>query len=423
MQLQSPTEQQQDQHAAWKLIRRLLWFLSPIVILVLIPELALWKTGETWPANHAAYKQQTATEETLYSREFLSQQFGVYKFAAIQLRKPKIIALGSSRVMQFRDFMFSPLEDSFYNAGGMTQSVTELNEYVDLLENQQLPRPEIAIIGIDPWWIKSEYQRDKSWLAQQDESYHFAAHINALRTLVRRNRIPELTKAITHSNRSPYFGYRAIGTAPIKFGSGFRKDGSWQYTPQILLEIVETHQFIDREDPPIIERIRFHHGNFSTPATVDPEKTSRLLSLLERLQTLGIEVMVLLPPYSSDCIDALSTDANLKSWWDFYQTHFVDSLRSHGIHVNPAASPKDFGLDDTYMIDGYHPGEVFMGHIVLELLRLAPSESILQKVDRQALQTKIDSAFSPLGFASPEKALSESRDAKSIALMSDAAGP
>ncbi|GAA5507365.1 hypothetical protein [Novipirellula caenicola] len=423
MQPQTSTDQQTDQHTAWKLCRRLMWFLSPIVILVLVPELALWKTGETWPANHAAYKQQTTTEETLYSREFLSQQFGVYKFATIQLRNPKIIALGSSRVMQFRDFMFSPLEDSFYNAGGMIQSVTELNEYVDLLENQQLPRPEIAIIGIDPWWIKSEYERDKSWLSQQDETYHFAAHVNALRTLVRRNRIPELTTAIIHSNRSPYFGYRAIGTAPIKYGSGFRKDGSWQYSPKILLEIVETHQFIDREDPPIIERIRFHLGNFSVPATVDPAKTSRLFSLLERLQTLGIEVIVLLPPYSSDCMHALSTDAKLKPWWDFYQTRFVESLRSHGMHVNPAVAPQDFGLDDTSMIDGYHPGEVFMGHIALELLRTAPPESLLKQVSAQALQAKIDSAFSPLGFASPEKAISASRDAKAIALTSDAAGP
>ncbi|WP_372718227.1 hypothetical protein [Novipirellula sp.] len=401
MQLQTTAEQQADQQAAWKLTRRLLCFLSPLAVLVLVPELALWKTGETWPASYVAQQQQSATEETLYSRDFLSQQFGVYKFATIQMRKPEIIALGSSRVMQIRDFMFTPIQKSFYNAGGMTQSVTELTEYIELLEQEELPDPKVAIIGIDPWWIKSEYHRDKSWLAQQDESYHFAAHVNALRTLVRRNRFAELTKAVTHSDRSPYFGYRTIGTAPTKYGSGFRKDGSWQYSPKMLLDLAETHQYVDREVPPIIERIRSRLGNFSVPATLDQERTARLLRLLERLQTRGIELMVVFPPYSSECLDALTTDVAFNPWWDAYQVDLAESLRSRGIPVLEASAAQQFGLDDTYMIDGYHPGEVFMGHIVLELLRLAPPESLLQQVDRQALQAKIDSAFSPLGFEAP----------------------
>ncbi|EMI16080.1 hypothetical protein RMSM_07003 [Rhodopirellula maiorica SM1] len=403
MQLKNAAAQQTDQQSAWKLARRLLWFLSPLLLIALVTELSLWKTGETWPAIYAVRQQQIAAEETIYCRDFLSQQFGVYKFATIKRRNPEIVAIGSSRVMQIRDFMFSPLQESFYNAGGMTQSVTELGEYVELLEQDKLPNPKVAIIGIDPWWLKSEYHRDKSWLAQQDEAFQFASHINALKRIVRQNRFSELYTAVTHSDRSPFFGYRCIGTAASKYGSGFRKDGSWQYSPQIILELAQQQQYVDREVPPIIDRIHSHFGNFSAPATWDEEKSARLLSLIQRLQTRGTEVLVVMPPYSSDCIHSLSVDADLKQWWDAYQQGFVDTLRVHGITVLPASDPSQYGLDDTYMIDGYHPGEVFMGHIVLELLRSAPQESLLQQVNAQALRAKLDSAFSPLGFAAPQR--------------------
>jgi hypothetical protein len=50
------------------------------------------------------------------------------------------------------------------------------------------------------------------------------------------------------------------------------------------------------------------------------------------------------------------------------------------------SSPTDYGLDDSYFIDAYHPGEIFMGYILRDLLFTVSPGSALEQVDIEHLE-------------------------------------
>jgi hypothetical protein len=330
---------------------------------------------------------------------FFPHGFNVFKLAGIRHRQPGILVVGSSRVMQIRDRSFQPLESEFYNAGGLLQSVFDLNTLAGMLVDGEISQPEVMIVGIDPWWLKS-IGWDASWLVDDDQGYGFAVHLGALRMVARKLALGDLFAAAVRTD-SPYFGYGAIGASARFEGSGFRKDGSHQRPPREVLEFIDTPVYVDRERPPVIERVRELKKNFAVPASVDRERVQLVIDSLSTMSDLGIEVHVFLPPFSSEVFQALDESEALKAWWDYYKVEFPALLEAEGFAVIPVAEPASLGLDDLYMCDGFHPSEVYMGHVVRNLVEAAPASSPLQRVDVSALSDWIDAAQTPLAFQAP----------------------
>ena len=191
----------------------------------------MWRTGESWPVSRVVDTQLSlGTTPSLYGRLLFSQQFDVYKYAMIKRTRPKILMHGTSRVMQIRDLMFHPLEKWFYNAGGMIQSPHDVAPYAARIRSGALPKPEVLIFGVEPWWVK-EGNPHEGWLESQslqDDVWLFPAHIEAARQLASRWVFPWQgaprggTSAIT---RLPLSGNR--GQAAARW-QGFRIDGSLQ---------------------------------------------------------------------------------------------------------------------------------------------------------------------------------------------------
>ena len=89
-------------------------------------------------------------------------------------------------------------------------------------------------------------------------------------------------------------------------------------------------------------------------------------------------------------------------FWSEYKNDLLAQLKQDGIDCLPVTSARDFGLDDRYMFDGLHAGEVFDSYIVEELVRRAPPGSLLSSVDLTYvanLRTKDNSM--PLCFYPP----------------------
>ncbi|MEO2031684.1 MAG: hypothetical protein ABGZ35_06340, partial [Planctomycetaceae bacterium] len=65
-----------------------------------------------------------------------------------------VVAVGSSRVMQFRGRMFSKLpQGNFYSAGGSVQHPIDLSNCLDKLLEL---KPSMIILGLDFWWFQSQ---------------------------------------------------------------------------------------------------------------------------------------------------------------------------------------------------------------------------------------------------------------------------
>ena len=384
------------------LVLRFLIFASPLILILAVFEIAFWKTGEAWPIQRATAYQQKATGEVIYGRAFFSQQFNVYKLAGIRHHRPAILAIGSSRVLQIRAFMFAPLDDKFYNAGGLIQNVYDISAFADLLSRGVIHKPSVLLVGIDPWWLKSG-RGHQTWLNANDRSLKFSSHIEAMREVIDKQRYVELFKSYKRPDAALGLLPDTIGINARVNGSGFRKDGSRHYSPRILIDYLDDPRYVDRERPPVVERIKKRKRQFSLPADINPQKQEILLGALSKISQLDIELHVMMPPFSSEVIEALERSDELKNWWHTYRNELPQKIQAIGISVLEVQSPVDFGLDDRYMIDGFHPGEVYMAHLVSRVVQKAPPGSILQQVDAQKLSSRIASAAIPLAFEIPRK--------------------
>ena len=380
-------------------LARIFLFLSPFIIFVLALEFTLWKTGDLWPPQYALNQQHQSTTESIYGPRFFSDQFNIYKLSGIRSRHPSILAIGSSRVMQIRDIMFHPKEIEFYNGGGLLRNAFDLKEFAIMLAREELPLPKVLIVGIDPWWIRTNYGKT-TWLNDSDERLSFAGHIEAFRQTLKKNALKKVIAA-TSSSKSPHFGYDAIGTSARIEGTGFRKDGSSLYSPQIFLEFVDKPVYVDRESPAIIERIQMGKREFAQPALIDTKRVNLIMDALTLIKKKGVEIIAFMPPFSTEAFVALESSQSLSPWWNYYKNDFLALLENQNIFVIRVSHPVQYNLDDTYMFDGWHPSEVYIAHLIRSMVEKAPNSSYLKNTNIANLATLISKASIPLAFTLP----------------------
>ncbi|MDH5587778.1 MAG: hypothetical protein OEZ05_14245, partial [Nitrospirota bacterium] len=348
-------------------MRKILIFLSPFIVIGLAFEFALWKTGDLWTPQFALHHQQKSSKESIYGPRFFSDQFNIYKLSGIRYRQPWILAIGSSRVMQIRDIMFSPMEAKFYNGGGILRNALDLETFAAMLVGEELPLPKVLIVGLDPWWLRTNYG-STTWLHDPDEHLSFAGHIEAFRQTFKKGAFKKVITA-TSVSESPHFGYETIGTSARIEGAGFRKDGSSLYPPNVFLEFLESPQYIDRESPAIIDRILTARREFALPAEIDEKRVKMIIDALALIQKKGVEIVAFMPPFSTEAFEAIENSQPLRQWWTYYKTEFPKLLKKHHILVVSVSHPGEFHLQDTSMFDGWHPSEVFIGHLMAQMLK------------------------------------------------------
>lgn len=363
----------------------------------------MWRTGESWPLSRVIDTQLSlGTIPSLYGRMLFSQQFNVYKYGMLKRTRPKIVIHGTSRVMQIRDFMFHPLEPWFYNAGGMIQSPQDVATYAERIQSGEMPKPEVLIFGVDPWWIKAG-DTHVGWLeshALQEHVTLLPAHVKAARQLLRHGVFPWQAVLAGAPQPSPGYHYQAIGAKPLLDGEGFRSDGSLQLAPEVIYDSMRDARYQDRYK--ILRMVTDYLPPFTLPARVDQQRIAMLLTALTRLRHLGVEVYVFLPPFASEVQHVLETSPTWQPFWRTYHLDLPERLRAAGIPCLPLSVPRQDGFDDRYMYDGYHPTEIYAAALVKHILHQAAPHSLLRAVDVVSLTTLLSGThLTPLSFEMP----------------------
>ncbi|MDJ0840287.1 MAG: hypothetical protein QNK37_27505 [Acidobacteriota bacterium] len=366
------------------MIRGLL-FLAPVALVVLPLEFLFYRSGESWTA-HKVIAHQQKYPDAVYSRVLFSQQFNRFKTVGIQTFRPEILTVGSSRVLKFRKEMFAPMEDRFFNAGSIAQRIGDVLALADQIQTGAVPRPRLLILGLDPWWLGDDANPDDTWLTgeqMEEAALSFAGHVEAARTLIRK---PELFSALIRGREAtPAYGLSAMGVHASLYGSGFRVDGS-KLAEKDLLDYIRDPVFKDRETPPIVQRIRERTQQFKPKQGINPEALDRLIDALKGLQQSGTEVMVFQPPFSTACHEALAEAEDLAEWWRAYREDVPARLEAAGIPCMTILKSEQLGLDDRYMLDGFHPSEVWVARLMERMIDRAGSDSVLAAVDRARLE-------------------------------------
>lgn len=329
----------------------------------IVGEYFLCQTNEITPIKEVIRVQQESDNEVYFKRKIIENPLSRYKYAVWMQKQPKVLILGQSVTWQFRDFMFEPYSEDFYNTSLMVRNVKDLNYVLDIIESNKVSKPELVVLGVDfSFMLQTTYLDEKEWIKNSDKDAAISAkaHLNAIQRIWLNPELREIPKMDA--------GFGKGGMT----GLGYRKDGSYRHKPHIEMYLVDSVY----RDGELTENLKNKEGYFVEPFAFDSNKAEQLLLALERFDKLDIELLIYIPAMSGAFFDEALKNEKYKFFWDKYMNVQTD-LQGKGYNVIPFCTPSQIGLTDHYMVDASHPGEVL---IATQLLNFVQSGKARGKV-------------------------------------------
>lgn len=367
-QQQSATEQQELR----LFVRRILMFAVPAVLVVAPAVTILAWSGESF-RNVDEALVQLDEQPLLTGYAYNEFNYGYLKYSRLtSLPRQSVVALGSSRVLAFREEMF---RSSFYNAGYTVSPVEEFREFLSNVP--ETLSPEILVIGIDQWmfnrtWIDQSNTDKSRWTKNQSDSLQLG-----LKT------IPKLYKDLARGKigfgKTPEDGgVVCVGLNAICNQMGFRNDGSFSYGTEVT-KLLKTD--------PLNEDLPFPRGTRFAPANVvDAEAKQELKELLVYCSDRGINVVGFLPPFMDRLYEQM-----LASGEHEYVANLGTELRplfdDFGFEFHEFQSMHSCGSDDSEAIDGFHGSDVTYVRMLLKMLE--QGSILAEHIDESRLRTQL----------------------------------
>lgn len=296
--------------------------------------------------------QQLASTELLYLSG-LSQDVAAYKLAMTQIEKPDVIAIGSSRALQVRDFFFNA---RFVNLGLAVRTVGQLEWVAN--EIKMLPKkPRLAVVFLDPWWFNGNYHSGKDIYVLRN------SHLSN----IYRNTYVLAANLFSRKRAS---SASRLGLAAIRSNQGFDYYGSFHYVARVTG--YEKH---DVRFKTTLRRIETQDGRFVGADEPNPLAIRRWQHAKRELETAGVRVVEILPPFSSVVVDAMRTNGRFGYVWNL-----ADHLGSDVLdYTDPRRLP---AVEDCEFLDGFHGGEVVYAMMLLDAAERKPALRSLLNIER-----------------------------------------
>ncbi len=337
----------------------------------------LWRSGELAPVAEIVRQQMAGP--TVYGSAMHEDGFD-YKLELVAAAKPAVIALGSSRVLQFRQSFFS---SGFINAGRAMNNPEEGLEFMQALAPRH--KPKVVIIGADFWWFNPNWRyahrpvRNTSLniaMLHLVESWVWDGKV----TVADVWRVAVLGERGNDLTRRPN-----VGVAAIKRGNGYRPDGSRDYG---LRYSGGDPTFDDAGFANSLSRIDRGDSQFEYAGRADRERIAGINRLLEYLTARGMTPIVVMPPLARRVLDKMATrGADYGYFADMGR--YAASLKTEAYDFT---EPESLGADDCEFVDGFHGGEVVYQRILAEIVRQNPQSVLAAYVDGDELGRSIQAA-------------------------------
>jgi hypothetical protein len=332
-------------------ITRIIIFSIPLLILYVIPASVLYSSGENYKSiDHVIL----SNENYLIGYAYNEPNYKYLKHKELENRNNvEVIALGSSRVLQLRDKMFSR---SFYNAGYTISSISDFLPFVD--SNMKNKKPKILLIALDQWMFNVNWDdltnydpKNKNWHASFDKNASNTTLINVWTDLLKGKYGLEIAFSNPQSSKSK------IGLNAIVNDKGFRKDGSMNYGDHIQKLLAKDSSSNDFDYLDTYSRIengnmRFQYGN-----NVNDISLQVLKDLLYYCKKNDIYVVGFLPPFA-DKVNLKIKHSGNYSYMDsiFNKTNKIFKL--YNFELWDMTNLKNYHSNDNETIDGFHSSEV-----------------------------------------------------------------
>ena len=352
-----------------KLIAKTLLILSPVLVCVGFLTGMLFYVGE-FTSIEDVTTQQLNNHEIVFSAD---EVFAQYKWHMLQQRTPKLLILGSSRVMSFRSQFFHLDEEAVYNAGMDLGNIWRVQWVLDALKSQS-KLPETLIVGFDPDWFvpgrsDTEEDNDIEIPAPAPTAPNIEKLFNRIRAVIGDMIENHVTFADVLDRRDPFYHALTIGYNGITRTTGFRWDGSRVLNPSILNTLPDENRFFNTR-----ERMSIGSGRMTYSDVPNMQSLEAVQQLIDFCQENNIQLIAFMPPFPPTIYAEMQATGNYG-----YIPKTVDYLRD--LFAETDFDYFDFtdgilpNVADEHYLDGTHGSEFVYLNLYLEILK--QSEDIL----------------------------------------------
>jgi hypothetical protein len=281
------------------------------------------------------------------------------KHAVIERRQPKIIALGTSRVLQFRALVFEE-SAAFYNCGRSVRRVQDLKSFLTAYPGD---KPTMIILGLD-----------QDFFGVEDEDLEREPRSYKLHKTTYASRVVKGTKAFFNSlqegkvklgqvspDASSYIGRNAR-----LYSEGYRRDGSYIYGERLSGDRGGGEYTFEKT----IKRIDKRKGRFANAEKIHPGAIKEIEEFLEVCQNNQIHVVAFLPPYANGVYRRFAKERS--EYPHVFETHAVlePVFLKRGFLLFDFSDIASLGSNEFETIDGYHASETAYLKIIYKMVEI-----------------------------------------------------
>lgn len=356
-------------------------FLFPIVVFLGPAFIYLRAAGELLDYGEIIRRNQD--EGALVGMAY-SNPIHTLKSRIVVRRKPEVIALGTSRVMQVRDYFFTEPK-TFYNCGGSIHKIGDLTAFLNSIEGST---PKVLILCLDQNFFNEGWDDlkgghiDYAWLGRS-LGRKFTICSRDFYKDVSRKKIS--LKSLTIS-RADHVGL--TGNIHLE---GYREDGSYRYRRSFAFPT----QSPEARLRPAVELVRAGGGDgrFMQAESINDLAVEELDRFLMECKHLGIHVVSFLPPYAHIVYEELVKFRTHYPYILQLESELRPTFTKHGYRLFDFTDLNSFGGSDAEMQDSIHGFETALLRILIELNRGDPL--LKRYADVMKLDSMLEEAYSP----------------------------
>lgn len=370
-------------------------FLTPIALVFAPAVIVLTASGEFYSTQKVG--ELARSRETIVVGAAYSNTRGDYQLQETFIRKPEVIALGTSRVGGFRAVFFKD-PAVFYNDTGTGGVLSNFRYFLEKVSDNS---PKIIIAGMDPYFFSPEEVARNSVVTRPDP---FVAYISPHRPFFEGLFLgggwwriyPDYFSdkfSLSDVFGAQYANTTYIGLRAVADGNGFLNDGSNYFGDVISSK--EKQQNARASIEALAASISETSGD-EYGSGISPEALAEVRRFLDTTKKQGSYVIGFIPPLSHAQYERLKEFPNAPYAYAFKNLGPVltNLYKEYGYDFYDFTDITAFGGSDSEMVESKHGSEKLYLRMFIKMAQINKQLGAL--VDTRYLTKRLQSAESNL---------------------------
>lgn len=363
-----------------RFIRKLMLFLLPIVIVILLFCQVAYNSGEIKDIDENIDSQRK-NHNVLIGLGY-NEDTSYYKLSNANYYKADVIALGTSRVMQFKTTCFN---NSFYNCGGAVGG--DYNQYINFLKNMDYT-PKCILFSADWCFFNGTSNGSGDYTEYKEINKTQRSKSKIIKSII---------SDFAHGKwtlRDLYNYPNNIGYNGRVKGAGYMYDGSYYYG-NIYREPEKQNDYLFKNT---LYRISNGVNKFEWGEHIDSNIIVQLDDFLSYCSENGIYAIGIAGPFAPTVYGAMM-DSGKYGYIAEIEPACKELCDKYNFEFYNYMDPSVLNLTDYYFIDGFHGSEVSYAYILKDMV--SRGSIISDYVDINKIDLLIENAYDGRTFYNP----------------------